>query len=82
MMGKLHTLRRAIERDPEKWFRTVKTLRGGNRYFVVGASFVRREWKPSRGYYFGSIRPPRRDFVRHTLRGLGYKVREYEVLPR
>jgi hypothetical protein len=56
-MGKLHTLRRAIEREPHKW--------GGRS--VTGASRDRRgEWAPCRRYGYRKYR----SFVRHVLEEL------------
>lgn len=61
VMGKLHTLRRAIERDPEKW---------GNSTRSCGAWFNRRsgQWEPLRYY-----REQYGNFVAHVLRCVQYE---------
>lgn len=61
-MGKLHTLRRAILRDPEQWYRT----RGGRVWTIRGAHHWRYDdaWHPALGDSF-------RSFVAHTLRETG-----------
>ena len=52
-MGKLHTLRRAILRDPKKW-------RGAR-----GASRTRKgEWYPSASYFTGTSY---RSFIKHVV---------------
>jgi hypothetical protein len=82
-MGKLHTLRRAIERDPET-FTLVGPLLGENRPdgtvalgfrgFVripLGATFRDGQWRPAR--YGDTARPlAYRQFVRKVLLDLGY----------
>lgn len=69
-MGKLHTLKRAIKRDPQKWV--------GNWGVGTGANFVDGQWNPySSSPYSLSWRRfghPYQAFVRHTLKELGYDV--------
>lgn len=57
-MGKLHTLRRAIERDPHQWYHEA----GGGWLFVKDAHFIHGVWRP--GYPGGRSY---RDFVRSVL---------------
>lgn len=59
-MGKLHKLRRAIKRDPDRWHSYSKAR---------GAYQAPCGWRPS--YWFDK---PYRAFVRHVLRSLGYDV--------
>lgn len=66
-MGKLHTLRRAIERNPESWFYHV---RWNNTVKAIGAEFYRGVWKP----IYGWDKAPYRSFVRYVLHDLGYIV--------
>ena len=66
-MGKLHTLRRAIERDPQQWYHEA----GGGWFFVKDAYFVRGAWKP--GYPGGRSY---REFVRSVLIDLGISERK------
>ena len=65
-MGKLHTLRRAIERDPEKW----KDARGADRWKKHG------RWLPMRWY-----RKAYGAFIRSVLRDIeaGRKCRRLVV---
>lgn len=69
-MGKLHTLRRAIEREPEKWFRQDYD----GRCFARGASrskwFGSKQWEPTESWQVGYR--SYRSFVRHILNELGY----------
>jgi len=60
-MGKLHTLRRAIEREPEKW---IVRLWDGRLYSVMGAYHVKSGWRPSGSKSY-------RKFVKKTLQELG-----------
>lgn len=58
-MGKLHTLKRAILRDPQKW-------RGASRaYFRDG------QWHPTSSYGWWMGDPSYRQFIRHTLKNIG-----------
>lgn len=57
-MGKLHTLRRAILRDPELW---VRRNYSGHVYRIQGARRYRGEWCPAWGLSYCA-------FVRHVLR--------------
>lgn len=58
-MGKLHTLKRAILREPEKWIRS---------WYYPGAYFDKKTgiWHPSYHYY------SYRKFVIYTLKTNGY----------
>jgi hypothetical protein len=69
-MGKLHSLRRAIEANPERW---VSKFSG-----VAGASFHKEtihdpvcQWHPTNSWY---KHRSYRAFVRSVLRDLGYPV--------
>lgn len=66
-MGKLHKLRKAIEREPEKWFR--QYYPDGRRY-PAGTWFFDRKTipKPDYGARF------HRNYVRKILFQLGYDV--------
>jgi hypothetical protein len=76
-LGKLHTLRRAVGRDPERWMLWPNKWRGARVQDAArdvqayGARFRAGNWEPtsSRGTRRGS---PYRGFVRHVLRELGY----------
>jgi hypothetical protein len=77
-MGKLHSLRRAIEANPEQWlFRNIGD-RSGRIVNVAGASFHRKTpTDPTRRWYPRSAwntQHPYRAFVRSVLRDLGYPV--------
>ncbi len=67
-MGKLHTLRRAIERDPESWIirdfynKRVCLVKGTDRY-VGNRRFVSSYWTNSY-----------RGFVIHVLNEMGYNI--------
>lgn len=70
-MGKLHTLRRAIERNPSEWYHkhsNFVVLGGFDRGHVKGALFFRNRWRPTT--WGNSYRA----FVASVLRGLGYSV--------
>ena len=70
-MGKLHTLRRAVERDPLKF--TSNYWQGG--LSVQGAIFRAGQWEPIVSDSERSRLFPYRKFVRSELKRLGYKVR-------
>lgn len=70
-MGKLHTLRRAIEREPEKWF--TKAWANDDLIMPYAAHRWRDKWEPYRGWY-GSGSKAYRRFVAKVLKNLGYKV--------
>lgn len=67
-MGKLYKIRRAIEREPEKWYastlygtrRACRATRGQNGGWIPG------EWWFAEKSYCA--------FVRHVLRELGYDI--------
>jgi len=69
-MGHVHTLTRAILRDPERWmYRTHTGLiyaHGAYRSRLTGA------WEP-RGWYHAQ---PYHPVVRHVLSRLGYTIRD------
>ncbi len=84
-MGKLHTLRRAIERDPEK-FTLVGPVLGkelpdggvelgfhGFARVPLGAIFRDGQWHPAR-YGYATRPPAYRQFVRTVLREHGYQI--------
>jgi hypothetical protein len=60
-MGKLHKLRRAIEREPERW---IVRVWDGRVISVRGAYHVKSGWRPSEGRSYGK-------FVKKTLQELG-----------
>lgn len=67
-MGKLHTLRRAIEREPDKWFHISRffgktELRPHNAKFYGGQWIPNRNWMSPFAY---------RRFVKKVLLELGY----------
>jgi hypothetical protein len=66
-MGKLHKLRKVIERDPERWFRKYNS---GNKE-VYGARKIAGRWHPANLYY-GEYRWSYARFVRRVLIDLGY----------
>lgn len=76
-MGKLHTLRRAIQREPEKWY--YYSMFG--HYVVMCARFRNRQWEPTGASFYGNSY---KKFVRKTLVGLGHpKCRKCErTLPQ
>lgn len=69
-MGKLHTLRRAIERDPKKFFDTYDWG-----VSVEGANFSEGQWEPMVCDRERSRLFPYRKFVKSVLKRLGYDVR-------
>ena len=76
-MGKLHTLRRAILRDPQRWLDACGGLDGWESWYSH-CKAVRRngEWVPC-GSYMCSIRSYKA-FVYHVLQGVllgGYVMR-------
>jgi hypothetical protein len=65
-MGKLHKLRRAIEREPEKWMSGNYARPASNGYPYEG------HWHP----HWNTLNNERhRLFVRSVLRKLGYMVK-------
>jgi len=84
-MGKLHTLRRAVQRDPEKWFEIVKSNNknyASNKKkasdFVKESITFRRscsatkkksDWSPSPSWGRNSYR----GFVKSVLKDMGYE---------
>jgi len=81
-MGKLHTLRRAIRRDPKTFMSDGPLFEQngqkepqlvGVRAFVSGAEFRDGQWQPTIVSTAQTLLPYRR-FVKATLRELGYDV--------
>ena len=68
-MGNLHTLRRAIERDPESF---VLHVTWNDTYRARSARFYEGQWH-ARHSYFG--KSSYRNFVQSVLNTLGYTVR-------
>lgn len=66
-MGKLHTLRRAIQEAPTVWFFTTYNDRVQIAY---GARFTGTKWHPQK---WGWNRHSYESFVASVLRDLGYK---------
>lgn len=66
-MGKLHTLRRAIERNPEDWFYERRYGYPRTENIARAARFYRGQWIPVLGW--GSSY---KSFVKHVLEELGY----------
>jgi len=66
-MGKLHSLRKTIEKDPEKWIRKPAWAGGTER--AMAAQFQAGEWTPCTWWYRGNSYVA---FVRHCLKELGY----------
>ncbi len=76
-MGKLHTLRRAIERDPDKWSKRIYYVYGHpnvlrkldypKRYQARSAqrTTITKQWKPGK-----TVNGPYAAFVMHVLKGL------------
>ncbi len=64
-MGKLHTLKRAIERNPQKYI---------SRYGIVKGALFDRETMQWVSYPFYSYRPSYRRFVFHVLESMGVNV--------
>lgn len=69
-MGKLHSLRRAIEREPEKYMVRYPSVL----YVVKAARFhsATGQWQPYSSFWGGAAY---RSFVLHVLESLGYQVR-------
>lgn len=74
-MGKLHTLKRAIQRDPDKWYFPSNQIAWTLKYkkphdyvwnWVNGARFDKGEWIPYK-YNSGYSK-----FVKSVLREMGY----------
>ncbi len=81
-MGKLHTLRRAIRRNPQAFMRELPVFEQsgreeprftGIRLFSDGAQFRAGQWEPAVVNDHKVLFPYRR-FVRSTLVSLGYDV--------
>jgi hypothetical protein len=82
-MGKLHTLRRAIRRNPAAFVREMPSFEWagvgveprftGIRLVCSGAQFRDGQWQPTLVSAERSLFPYRR-FVRSTLRTLGYDI--------
>lgn len=81
-MGKLHTLRRAIRRDPKTFMSEGPLFEQngreaprliGIRDFASGAEFREGQWQPTVISRAQSLLPYRR-FVKATLSELGYDV--------
>lgn len=68
-MGKLHSIRKEIERDPSRWYVPLLAvnIRGGNKNKAYGARFYRGKWIPWELHPRASYRA----FVRSVLAGLG-----------
>jgi hypothetical protein len=67
-MSKLQSLRKTIEKDPEKWIK--KPTWGTGPHRAMAAWFRAGEWIPQApGWYFGHSYVA---FVRHCLTELGY----------
>jgi hypothetical protein len=68
-MGKLHTLRRAIERDPQAWYYQQWTTSRSyvNRVYPAARNHITGEWRVDKWSFDGSYKA----FVRHVLIGLG-----------
>lgn len=71
-MGKLHTLRRAVERDPDKFMTDYG--RAGIGIVVQGAIFRDGQWEPVVCDRERSRLFPYRKFVASVLRRLGYNA--------
>jgi len=66
-MGKLHTLRRAIERNPKEWMHENYC-----RKVVMSAKKTKTgQWVPFLGW---CSKKSYRSFVKHVLKELGYDV--------
>ena len=72
-MGKLHTLRRAVERHPDKFMSDYRAA--GLGLNAQGATFRDGQWEPIVCDRERSRLFPYRKFVRGVLRRLGYDVR-------
>jgi hypothetical protein len=80
-MGKLHTLRRAIERNPAAFFNSGVVFRAnkpgdeprfvGLRPVCYGAQYSQGQWVPA-VIDDRKVRFPYQRYVRTTLRALGY----------
>lgn len=69
-MGKLHTLKRAIQRHPEKYIVEFSGLKK-TKYAVSGAFFSNGKWIPSQKHW--GYRSYQR-FIAKVLKELGYDV--------
>jgi hypothetical protein len=72
-MGKLHTLRRAVERHPDKFINDYRLA--GMGVIAQGAIFRDGQWEPIVCDRETSRLFPYRKLVRSVLLGLGYDVR-------
>jgi len=74
-MGKLHTLRRAIERDPRVFMVTYRPLHAPPFGEAKGATrWPSGQWDPY--YNYSPWRKlPYSQFVRHVLKQIGYNIR-------
>lgn len=63
-MGKLHKLRRTIERDPKKWLHRLSTYKNP---YPFSAVYTNNQWVPNHD----ALRGPYRNFVRKVLEDLG-----------
>jgi len=74
-MGKLHSLRRAIERNPESWILTWGKWGPRQEFYALYANRPRPrspDWSPGYNAWKGG---PYRNFVRSVLKELGYDSR-------
>jgi len=69
-VGKLHTLRRAIEREPGRWYCDWKYPWEREPRQPKAARYVNGQWRPSPQPYYRH--GPYESFVRHVLKELGY----------
>lgn len=69
-MGKLHSIRRAVERNPDAWrlWRFMAWGKETERPHIHGAEFYRGQWIPT------PWRWKYRSYVKKVLRDLGYTV--------
>ena len=72
-MGKLHTLKRAVERHPEKFMVDYRLAHMG--IIAEGAIFRDGQWEPIVCDRERSRLFPYRKFVRSVLKQMGYDVR-------
>lgn len=72
-MGKLHTLRRAVERHPERFISDYRSV--GMGVIPQGAIFRGGQWEPIVCDRERSRLFPYRKFVRSVLRQMGFDVR-------
>ena len=80
-MGKLHKLRRAIAREPDRFmyeslpfrFENYRPVPTQTHFLCYGAGFREGRWQPV--ICHGDHSWPYRRFVRSVLRSLGYDIR-------